>query len=93
MITFKGGGASGSGLCSTFSITTITVDTAATPPRLMFGSLSSTTSGCLDQDWQRVDTAFLDALKLAQSIELIGGRLALEGPGGTVIFERVPRAS
>ncbi len=93
MLTFRGRDASGSGLCSTFTITTITIDAAAAPPRFGFGSLSTTTSGCFNEELQRVDRAFLDALSRAQTIELVGGRLVIDGPGGTIVFDRVQGAS
>ena len=88
MITFRGRGASGSGTCSTFSITSMTLDATVKPARLTFDDLTSTSSDCPEQ-LRRVDEAFLQALARTQSIRLDGGRLVLDGPGGTLVFERV----
>ena len=88
IITFQRGGASGSGLCSRFTIKSVTVDNTVTPSGLAYGEFHSS-SGCINDERQRLDTAFLDALTQAGSIKLVGCRLVIDGPGARVIFELV----
>jgi len=92
-IAFSAGGAFGNGWCSNFTITNLTIDSSATPPRLAFSSLTSSTGGCLNDDWQRADTAFRKALEQATSIDIVAGRLVIDGPGGRIVFEGIPAAS
>jgi len=66
----------------------VDLDATVNPARLTFDDLTSTSSDCPEQ-LRRVDEAFLQALARTQSIRLDGGRLVLDGPGGTLVFERV----
>jgi len=88
-IAFKGGGASGTGLCATYVIGTLTIDQTASPPRLMLGDVTTTT-GCPNDEWERIDRTYFGALTQAQSIQAVGNQLIVSGPGGRIVFERLP---